>query len=291
MSDILKNKKTIAIPKDKITLSKELALIFKKLELGQTVSHISEKFDESCIYNFEESDVKRFCSSFLTLNSFSTNFDMRIDPKRDDTNPISIKIDIPMTLDIQEEDLSKFYPYLNFLKNKNIKTTFKMKKKMNFNEIVKSSNDVIKKVSMLEKYKKELMAIIAISKFNYDKYVHDISLNSFVRILKVLNEENEIELPLNESLRKVINVLKFYKKMDIYDNFSCGSVNVSKLQTSNIDNIIISYANLKFVDEATINKFNYIFHPGLNLITKYLELTGSLERFDLSCQKKLYKRV
>lgn len=120
----------------------------------------------------------------------------------------------------------------------------------------------------------------------------DIKLNEFGRLRTSANILKDIGVPKKESLNTLFRIIFNMKRKGV-SNCKYGPISISYDDPSKASRrlLTIRFAGIEIVREHAINKFRYIFHPGLNLVAYYLEQQEKMMKMYYSVQKQILQKL
>lgn len=297
MDDIL-NKMEINVSSEKLTFSKEIAIVLKKLKYGHLISGIKRNLDGSLSYLFEEIDNIRRYRRREFLNNYETTFEVEKFP---DHCNITLKTS-PIYFNIDKETKEQNFPFLeHFHNDEAISTTISSQKRgivPNDSE-EKGLDKFVRNIILFEENKDAIKSFLSIFLFsqNNNEIVCKFSFDKVPYVLKLFEPNGGIQHPKKESVSELIDIIKFYKKTKINKEtsrhetsgfFGCGPIKAYRTREGFIK---LTFSNMTLASEKSFEKFDYIFHPGIYAIARFLEKTENFNRFRIACQKMIYKNL
>lgn len=288
------SRNTFAIPKEKLSITNRMALIIKKLQMGeQLIDHREISKNESFLFSkIDEDEFKIAKRSEIFNNSLSYSKYMNMTYKYEQHFPTYCELrifDVPCEI---TTDLINKYP--QFLQHCEQKTSEIRRANIRINIAeefqIAGAQNIIKNIKFFEDSIDEFLPlIIGISDFSdCINENNTISINRFAKFMPIkaeLNKDKKIS-PKRESILKIIDILNYFVNIDLGDSFSCGPINVKKS-----NRLFVRFGSMLLFDEYDIQKFKYINHPGLNIVALYLEIMNSFSRFDAASQKKMFENI
>lgn len=289
------SKRTFTIPKEKLSITNRMALIIKKLQMGeQLVDHRqigeNENFLFSEIDRNQLSQNSRHKSEFFKNNLRQSKYmGMSLDyEQRLPTCELRI-YDVPCKI---TQDLINKYPQFLWHSSTDNHEIKRANIKINISEDchIFGAENIIKNIKFFEDSIDDFLPlIIGISDFSSCIPENDmIPINRFAKFMPIkaeINRNKDIR-PKRESILRTIDILNFFINVDLGNSFSCGPINVKKTSR-----LYIKLGSITLFDEYDIQKFKYIDHPGLNIVALYLEIMNGFSRFDAASQKKMFENI
>jgi len=311
MSDRLK-KKFMIISKDKLTVNSFILLCLKKLEIGQILdscfamsNYVELDFKDTFYYNSNKNEI-----TYLDSSQKSANISYNCSDKA--ATSMNFSFAIRNQSEISNELKEKYKPYIFSTKIVNSKSISSINFKVNENceyIIVDDSlkNKIASKLLNLQFQIQTdstysfLCYINSISHKRFVKNIGKISINQYSKLKKLVNfleNNNNIGLPKKENLNRVIynilenrdNLIELNNKRQI-DGFSVksSSCSIDFIQNSFDILIRLKIGSFNMFEDSKIERYKYMFHPGLYLFVRFLEITNNLDLFELNMQKQIFK--
>ena len=309
MTDRLK-KKFMIIPKDKLTVNSLILLCLKKLEIGQILDSC---FAMSAYVELEfEDDLMYYKPKELTyLDSLQQAVNISYNFSNNDEASMNFSFAFGCKSKISDELKEKYNPYIFSTNDVNSKSISSLNFKIN--DIDKSiitdetlKNKISSKLLNLQFQKQTdstysfLCYIESISHTYFKRNIGKISINQYAKLKKLVNflERNNPGLPKKENLNRVIynildnrdNLIELTNNRQI-DGFSVKSSSCSIDFIQNHFDILVrlKIGSFNMFEDSKLERYKYMFHPGLYLFVRFLEITNNLDLFELNMQKQIFK--
>ena len=316
----------LSIPREKLDVKKFTYIILKKLKLGHIIKNITlgnyyidflfcNKDVEYDYYPIDDR-VKRYNLSTILQTTFYDNTPdssesvfFKLDVFNSDINPkLIMNFKFSNNSNLVDDKFSKYNNYLfineYFSLSYTLNKTFGIKHNTNERAFVIDDPYLDQKINSLTK------SFIFYSEQQNDfiPFIHnlstqiktetntntELSLSMCSKFSSILSKfDKTINLPLQKNVNYVIdylNDIKYILKMNKLKDFKLqgGFYTIGINSSSKIQIYLNSFLMLS---EDAINKFKYLFHPGLYFFVKYLEDSNNIETVKLNIQKVLFKNV
>jgi len=309
MLDRLK-KKFLIIPKDKLTVNSLVILCLKKLEIGQILdscfamsSYVELDFKDNLYYNSNK--------TITYLDSLQKSVNLSYNSSDNNAKNMKFSFMFGNQSEISNELKEKYKPYIFSTKSINSKSISSISFKVDENckyIIVDDSlkNKISSKLLNLQFQKQTesiysfLCYINSISHKRFAKNIGKISINQYTKLKKLVYflEKNNPGLPKKENLNRVIyNILdnrdnlievSNYQRIDGF-SVKSSSCSIDFIQNSFDILIRLKIGSFNMFEDSKIERYKYMFHPGLYLFVRFLEITNNLDLFELNMQKQIFK--
>jgi len=300
-------RKFIILPKDKLSANKLLLLCLKKLEVGQVLSDFfqmsnsvelkfSEFFTESKGYCYIDSLQKRV----IINNQRSNNSNQKI---------FSFKIN--NKTDVTDELKEKYKPYIFSHKtviSQGISSfsydVDETTEQIIINDSLKSK--ISSKLWNLQFYQETMDTVYPflcyIDSISHPKFVTNIekvSINQYAKLKKWINFlDNNPGLPKRENVNRIVSIiLENRDNLIELNNIETGFTAKSSMYSIDFIKMVkdigfrLKIGPFSMFNDSKLDRFKHMFHPGLYLFVRFLEVTNNLENFELMLQKQIFKCV
>lgn len=136
--------------------------------------------------------------------------------------------------------------------------------------------------------------------FNNDLRRFHINVNEFGRLQKYSDLLKDIALPTMNAVNEFIENIKFIKKFNLNNTVNSFLFSTTILQdnfynSSTTEKLFkicsISLSGLPIIKEHSVEKYKYIFHPGIYLSSYLLEHTNKFNEFKNAFDKNIFKVI
>ena len=278
----------------------KVALILKKFSLGEIATDVSpEEFGreqltfrpqskygdhDNVIFTNQQGERNMIVKSTLSDNRFgkSGGIEVVFPRKNCYTDP---------------EKMEKFGPYIKHADA--LRRNFHLTCDGRINLIkdtddLRNPNGFLSNLKFFEESLDNLLPLLcSIRTFNLqNKTKVDIKLNEFGRLRTSAHVLDTVDLPQPKSIDMLFRLIANMKKKGV-TNCKYGPISISyDVPTKAIHQLItIRFAGIEIVREHAINKFKYLFHPGLNIIAYYLEQQNKVMKMYYSVQKQIIENL
>jgi len=291
----------ISIPLSKMSIHKFIIIVLKKLELGDILNSSYQmnnylELSFSKMLNNNQTSIykndNRACKVLFEYNS-----------KKD--NLINVTFKLYDNIDLTNEFIGKYEPYINNKYNFKLDSLFQLKLQYEYDRLL--IND--------ENLKKIRSTMLSFQKYNeyYDLYTSLATLEHITTNNKKLDKKSILQFQKNFKHFEEINDVTYYVDHNIIKNVIDVIVTHKKtLKDLMYDSLVVKFSNFSvsygmrknnstmitlkvgsfiLFNGTCIEMFKYLFHPGLYMFVKYLDLTNNVINLDLSIQKHLFKKV
>lgn len=290
----------MVLPNEKVTAHKLIILLLKKLEIGHLIRNITQ-IGNNIELNFTDNarhyPIVNFDGDKKVL--------FRINSSKEGFNFL---VEIDDEVLITDEHLKIYYPYLSEKNSIRTESQFQLKIPVQDRKVVldeefqkKIQKTLFNYQSYCENFNKSFTFMCGVyTECTNDHHLQKTSITQFLKLGKSLNLFNDKqELPSKDLVDRVINILirnrdtlnSMNELYDLNPKSSAYSIHFEKNSSIYECNIKIKLGSFTLFDSRYIERFKYIFHPGLYTFVNYLNYTNNLDDFDLVIQKQIFRRV
>jgi len=309
---------TMSIPIKTLDATKFIYLCLKKLEMGQilegivSMSTVVDLYFTRHVYKYKSNNNNWYRDSVdkIAQVDYNSKNNSKIDENQ---TPKVMSFKLRHTIPIDLELKEKYKPYI-LTDDKEINVLsicsfdFKIDNKKNNIIVDDTLKQKIKEKMLNVKFEQMTLdssfsLLCYIDSISHSKYVTDIgtnSINQYAKLKKFINHitENQIGIPKEENVRKVIDILLEIKEtliklnsLDVGVSIKSSIYSVEYVKNFNSVPIRLKLGSFTLFTDDHLEQFYYIFHPGLQLFVRYLEITNNLNQFELTLQKQIFKKL
>lgn len=284
--------------------SNESSSQYLKMANGDNISGMFPRFEKA---DFIASSSKR--RNFeIRRNSFQENFNSALLAKYDIRSKHSDNGDISYSITANLKNPARLLNFLGkgkfdsivnpvikahmdldvFQQNITKDTIMDEKEK----EIIKSESEILSEsILKFRFFEENINNLIQLCLFpqisNYqNSQLLNLNIRSVSKLKKIFPIINSIEIPAKESKKKFIELCNIFKQNKIVDKVQINNFLFTKNRDIT-DSLEIRIIGIPIILEQSFERFLYIDHPGINLVTNIFE---RLKLFD-TLESKLFKEI
>jgi hypothetical protein len=139
-----------------------------------------------------------------------------------------------------------------------------------------------------EQINNHVTKICAIQDFNNGGESIQISIADFCKACKNSFMENTAP-PSNKALNEFIDNLIYMGEREV-EKITSGIVRITK-SLGQFGTYKLYFAGTIVCDEFSVSRFKYMFHPGIHLVARYLELRNNIDSLKHKIERELFRRI
>lgn len=163
----------------------------------------------------------------------------------------------------------------------------------NLQPIDKSDSDehlidqLIYKLKIFEENYHNIYPLLILQNFASTEYVQRISLTNCEKIIQFSNMLSKLSIPPFETRKKFIDICQIFK-----DNKVINRIKVNNLEFVKDDSCLnVSLFSIKLVQEVELKRFLFFDHPGINLLTDYINKYNLFDNIEAKMAKEIFIRI
>lgn len=133
-----------------------------------------------------------------------------------------------------------------------------------------------------------VVRLCAIQNYNNPSKEVNLSIADFCKLCKNSFME-DYKLPKKESVNSLIDDLIYMGQSKI-EKIQAGILRVTRTYTT-WESCRIYLGGTIIVNEYSLSRFKYVFHPGIHLVAKYLEFYNKIDLFRHKIEKEMFKKL